>query len=99
MVLPPELEKVFKNDLATYEEEKNMPYISNLERESETRGREAGKAELVIKLLNRKTGKVSEEILAKIEALPIEQLEKLGEDLLDFTGSKDVADWLQQHGD
>jgi hypothetical protein len=85
----------FKNDLATYEEEKNMPYISNLERES----REAGKAELVIKLLHRKTGKVSEEALAKIEALPIDRLEKLGEDLLDFTGSKDLADWLQQYGD
>jgi hypothetical protein len=93
MILPPELEKVFKNDLAIYEEEKNMPYISNLERES----REAGKAELVIKLLNRKTGKVSDEILAKIEALPIEQLEKLGEDLLDFTGSGALADWLQQY--
>jgi Domain of unknown function (DUF4351) len=95
LMLPPELEKAFKNDLATYEEEKNMPYISNLERES----REAGKAELVIKLLNRKTGKVSEEALVKIEALPIEQLEKLGEDLLDFTGSKDLADWLQSYGD
>jgi hypothetical protein len=103
MILPPGLEKAFKNDLATYEEEKNMPYISNLERESEAkgeaRGREAGKAELVIKLLNRKTGKVSDEILAKIEALPIDRLEKLGEDLLDFTDSKDLADWLQQHGD
>jgi Domain of unknown function (DUF4351) len=103
MILPPELEQAFKNDLATYEEEKNMPYISNLERESlaagEAKGREAGKAELVIKLLNRKTGKVSEEILVKIEALPIDRLEKLGEDLLDFTGSEDLADWLQQHGD
>jgi Domain of unknown function (DUF4351) len=95
MVLPPELEKAFKNDLATYEEEKNMPYISNLERES----REAGKAELVIKLLNRKTGKVSEEALARIEALPIDRLEKLGEDLLDFSGSEDLADWLQSYGD
>jgi hypothetical protein len=54
---------------------------------------------LVIKLLNRKRGKVSEEVLAKIEALPIDRLEKLGEDLLDFTGSKDLADWLQQYGD
>jgi hypothetical protein len=99
MILPLELEKAFKNDLATYEEEKNMPYISNLERESEAKGREAGKAELVIKLLNRKTGKVSGEILARIEALPIDRLEKLGEDLLDFTGSEDLADWLQQYGD
>jgi Domain of unknown function (DUF4351) len=94
MVLPPELEKAFKNDLATYEEGKNMPYISNLERES----REAGKAEMVIKQLGRR-GQLSPEILAKIEALPVDRLEKLGEDLLDFTGSKDLADWLQQYGD
>jgi hypothetical protein len=94
MVLPPELEKAFKNDLATYEEGKNMLYISNLERES----REAGKAEMVIKQLGR-WGQLSPEILAKIEALPVDRLEKLGEDLLDFTGSKDLADWLQQYGD
>jgi predicted transposase YdaD len=111
MILPLELEKAFKNDLATYEEEKNMPYISNLEKESlavgearglavgEAKGRAAGKTELVIQLLNRRTGKVSKEILAKIEALPIDRLEKLGEDLLDFTGNKDLADWLQQYGE
>jgi Domain of unknown function (DUF4351) len=79
-----------------------MPYISNLERESlaagETRGRAAGKTELVIHLLNRRIGEIPERILAKIEALPIDRLEKLGEDLLDFTDSKDLADWLQQYG-
>jgi hypothetical protein len=96
MTLPPELEKAFKQDLITYEDEKNMPYISNLERESEAKGRDAGKVELVIKLLNRRVGKISEETLAKIEKLPIGQLEQLGEDLMDFTDSKDLADWLQR---
>ncbi len=91
MILPPELEKAFKQDLVAYEDEKNMPYISNLEKES----RKAGKVELVIKLLSRRIGKVSEETLPKIEELPIEQLEQLGEDLMDFTSSKDLTDWLQ----
>jgi Domain of unknown function (DUF4351) len=27
---------------------------------------------------------------------PIGQLEQLGEDLMDFTGSKDLVDWLQR---
>jgi Domain of unknown function (DUF4351) len=27
---------------------------------------------------------------------PIGQLEQLGEDLMDFTGSKDLTDWLQR---
>jgi hypothetical protein len=34
--------------------------------------------------------------LAKSKALPIGQLEQLGEDLMDFTSSKDLADWLQR---
>ncbi len=80
-----------------------MLYISNLERESEARGREAGKVELVIKQLSRRN-QLSDETLAKIMALPIAplapraigQLEQLGEDLMDFTGSKDLADWLQR---
>ena len=79
----------------SYKDEKNMPYISNLERESEARGREAGKVELVIKQLSRRN-QFSDETLAKIMALPIGQLEQLGEDLMDFTGSKDLADWLQR---
>jgi Domain of unknown function (DUF4351) len=91
MMLSPELEKAFKKDSIAYEDEKNMPYISNLERES----REAGKVELVIKQLNRRN-QLSEETLEKIKALPIGQLEQLGEDLMDFTSSKDLADWLQR---
>jgi Domain of unknown function (DUF4351) len=30
------------------------------------------------------------------QALPIEQLEQLGVDLMDFTGSQDLADWFQR---
>jgi hypothetical protein len=52
-----------EKDSIAYEDKRNMPYISNIERESEARGREAGKVE--------------------------------GEDLMDFTSSKDLADWLQ----
>jgi hypothetical protein len=67
-----------------------MPYISNLERESEARG----KVELIIKQLSRRNH-LSEETLEKIKALSIEQLDQLGEDLMDFTSSKNLADWLQ----
>jgi hypothetical protein len=95
MMLPPELEKAFKKDLIAYEDGRNMSYISNFERESEARGRKAGKVELVIKQLNRRNH-LSEETLAKIRVLPIGQLEQLGEDLMDFNGSKDLADWLQR---
>jgi hypothetical protein len=94
-MLSPELKKALKKDSIAYEDEKNMPYISNLERESEARGREAGTVGLVIKQLSRRN-QLSDETLAKINALPIGQLEQLGEDLMDFTSSKDLVDWLQR---
>ncbi len=42
-------------------------------------------ADEVIRQLTRKLGNVSPNLLAKIEALPLERVESLGEDLLDFT--------------
>jgi Domain of unknown function (DUF4351) len=52
---------------------------------------------VVIKQLNRR-GQLSKEMLAKIEALPIDQLEQLALDLLDFTTSNDLVEWLQRYG-
>jgi Domain of unknown function (DUF4351) len=84
-----------EKDLIAYEDEKNMVYISNLEREGEVTDPAAGMVELVMKQLSRRN-QLSEEILPKIKNLSIEQLEQLGEDLMDFTSSKDLADWLQR---
>jgi predicted transposase YdaD len=49
---------------------------------------------LVIRLLTRKLGNVSPNLLAKIEALPLERVESLGEDLLDFTLLANLEQWL-----
>jgi predicted transposase/invertase (TIGR01784 family) len=49
---------------------------------------------LVIRLLTRKLGNVSPSLLAKIEALPLERVESLGEDLLDFTSIANLEQWL-----
>jgi Domain of unknown function (DUF4351) len=99
LMLPPELAKAFRNDLIAYEGEKNMPYITSIEKDGEARGEARGEAKgetkLVVRQLNRRFGLVSEETVAKIGKLPIDQLEKLGEDLLDFGSSQDLADWLQ----
>jgi Domain of unknown function (DUF4351) len=92
LTLPPDLAEAFKTDLIVYEGEKNMPYISEIERESLAKG----EAKVVIKQLNRR-GQLSEEMLAKIEALPIDQLEQLALDLLDFKNSNDLVEWLQRY--
>jgi hypothetical protein len=93
LTLPSDLAEAFKTDLIAYEGEKNMPYISELERESLAKG----EAKVVVKQLSRR-GQISKEMLAKIEALPIDQLEQLALDLLDFTTSNDLAEWLQRCG-
>jgi predicted transposase/invertase (TIGR01784 family) len=66
--------------------------------EGEVKGKTQGRIEeaksLTIRLLNRKLGNVSPTLLAKIEALPLERLELLGEDLLDFNSIANLEQWL-----
>jgi predicted transposase YdaD len=71
--------------------------------EGEARGRlegEArGEAKLALRLLNRRCGPLSEATTARIQALPLEQLEALTDALLDFSGPADLAAWLAEHAD
>ena len=41
---------------------------------------------------------LSDATTARIQALPLEQLEALAEALLDFSGPADLAAWLEEHG-
>ncbi len=50
---------------------------------------------LVLKLLTRKLGTLSIDVTAKVSALNLEQLEALGEALLDFTSVADLESWLR----
>jgi predicted transposase YdaD len=54
-----------------------------------------GERSLVLRLLSRRIGNLSPNVLSKVEALSLPQLEMLGEALLDFTGSDDLMLWLQ----
>jgi predicted transposase/invertase (TIGR01784 family) len=60
-------------------------------------GRQAGETTVVLKLLQRKLGKLPDEIQAQIMALSIEQLELLAEELLDFSELKNLTAWLSAH--
>ena len=63
----------------------------------EARGRVLGEAAVTLRLLNRRCGPLSEATTARIQSLPLEQLEDLAEALLDFTGPDDLAAWLSVH--
>ncbi|BAB73835.1 Rpn family recombination-promoting nuclease/putative transposase [Nostoc sp. PCC 7120 = FACHB-418] len=57
-------------------------------------GREEGEKSLVLRLLSRRVGKLPHKVRSRIESLPLEQLENLGEALLDFTSMADLDAWL-----
>jgi Domain of unknown function (DUF4351)/Putative transposase, YhgA-like len=58
---------------------------------------ERAERSLVLRLLTRRVGEIPEFLRVQIEALPIEQLELLGEALLDFSSLTDLEQWLA-HG-
>ena len=61
-------------------------------------GRQEGEASVTLRLLKRRCGPLSDATTARIQALPLEQLEALAEALLDFSGPADLAAWLAGHG-
>jgi hypothetical protein len=71
------------------------------EHETEQRGRQEGRQEgelaIVLRLLTRRVGTIAPETEAQIRHLSPNQLEELGEALLDFTQLSDLNDWFQAH--
>ena len=51
----------------------------------------------VLRLLHRRIGAVPQARQTRIAALPIEQLEPLGEALLEFADLADLNRWLAEH--
>ena len=58
-------------------------------------GRQEGEANLVLRQLNRRIGGISAELSAKLSSLSLENLENLGEALLDFQSVEDLEQWLE----
>ena len=67
------------------------------EAQGEARGRATEAAAVALRQLNRRCGPLSEATTARIQALPLEQLEALTEALLEFSGPADLAAWLSAH--
>jgi predicted transposase YdaD len=62
-------------------------------------GREEGKQRLtrvITRQLDRRLGEIDAPLIERIQALSIEQLENLGEVLLDFANVSDLETWLNQ---
>jgi Domain of unknown function (DUF4351) len=90
VVLPEGLKASFWSELRTYEEERRMPYITSVEEI----GFERGERSLIRRQLVRRVGELPQPIQTQVEALSLEQVETLGEALLDFTNMTDLEAWL-----
>lgn len=64
--------------------------------QGEAIGLQKGEANLVLRLLKRRFGELPPHITETIQKLTVEQLEDLGEALLDFESQADLINWLNQ---
>jgi Domain of unknown function (DUF4351) len=101
MTLPESLSQQFDLELEAFEETKKMKYVSTLERrilaraEAEAEVKQA--RSMVKRQLTRRFDELSDSLLAVLDGLSIDQLESLGESLLDFTTIDDLTHWLATH--
>jgi predicted transposase YdaD len=92
--------------LKTFEEERKVTYVTTGERigfeqgmqQGVQQGVQQGELTLILRLLTCRVGGISPDIEAQIRTLSLNQLETLGEALLDFSQSSDLDDWLRLHG-
>ena len=61
-------------------------------------GRQEGERALILRLLTRRVGALSAALRSRIETLSLEQLENLGEALLDFSSLSHLEAWLAEQG-
>jgi hypothetical protein len=65
--------------------------------EGKQEGKQEGEKNLILRLLHRRIGEIDSLLIERITGLSIEQLENLGEALLDFSSVADLEGWLTQN--
>jgi len=84
--------------LTPEEQEANMelmnPWVKQGWEDGKKEGRQEGKEELVVRQLKRRLGSVSTTVRERLNHLSSEQLNDLGEALIDFKSSADLETWL-----
>lgn len=87
MTLPPEVEMEFEEELQAFEKEKNMPYVTAIERHGVEKGMrqgmQQGKAILLERLLTKRFGPLSESVRTRLSNASVEELDRWAERVLD----------------
>lgn len=86
------------------QKEELMELTTSWKEEGRAEGRVEGRAEgrrqeameLILRQLNRRFGALPSALTVAVEALPLPEIERLGEDLLDFTSPADLERWVHR---
>ena len=93
------LDKIVIKRLLREEIMKESVMYQEIRSEGFAEGLQQGKqqeANLLIRQLNRRIGAIPQDLTKQVSNLSLEQLENLGEALLDFTTEADLINWLNQ---
>jgi hypothetical protein len=95
MILPEGLNRSFWDELQAYEAGKKMTYVTSVERFGIQAGREQQGRSLILRLLTRRFGELTETTIETINTFSIEQVESLSDAVFDFRSIEDLNIWLQ----
>lgn len=91
----PVVQEIMRWDMTVLRE---SPLAQELFREGKLEGQLEGQLEgeltLVLRLLTRRVGTLDESLVQRVRGLSLEELEQLGEALLDFSDVSDLQGWL-----
>lgn len=91
--------QAFQAEIAKIEPERRegvMQIVTSWMQEGIEQGIERGERSLVLRLLTKRVGTLPSEVCDRIDQLSIEQVEALGEALLEFRSITDLEVWLSQ---
>jgi flagellar biosynthesis/type III secretory pathway protein FliH len=107
MRLRSDLDRRFTTELIAFEEELRMPFVTSVERVILERGREEGREEgfvkgceqggvsLLLRQMARLCGPLPESVEQEIRSLSLDQIQNLGEALLEFHSLEDLKNGLK----
>lgn len=99
MHLRPDLSRRFRNELNDFEKERNMPYVTSVERIAKEEGLEQGIEQgivlTVLKQLRRPCGELPDDVQQAVRELPLEQLQMLAEAIFDIQSVEDLKTWMK----
>jgi len=83
------------NQSSQTEDQELIMRLAPLYQQDRELAKQEGEQRLIIRLLNRRVGEIDSSLIQKVQELPVEKLEELGEALLDFTSVTDLETWLK----